>query len=104
MVLHVYLTLFGVTTNKIIVASIESEEKRSEAFLILLAIIGIICFLITSSILSTNKGWMGKKLNANLNEIRHEQEVLDSIESARIYNGGDPYDHTDKGKGHKEDY
>lgn len=103
-VLHVFLIFFGVTTHKMIVASIKSEEKRSEAFLILLAIIGGICFLNTSSILSTNKGWMENKINANIHQIQHEQEVLDSIESARIYNGGDPYDTTDKGKGHKEDY
>lgn len=103
-VLHVFLTLFGATTHKIIVASIKTEEKRTKAFLILLAIIGGVCILITSSILTTNKGWMEKKINANLYQIQHEQEVKDSIESATIYNGGDPYDPTDKGKGHRDDY
>ena len=103
-VLHVFLILFGVSTHKLIVASIKSEEKRTEAFLILLVIIGSICVLITSSILTTSKGWMENKINANLHQIQHEQEVLDSIESARIYNGGDPYDRTDKGKGHSDAY
>tara|TARA_R110000782_G_scaffold144871_3_gene237703 strand:- start:9031 stop:9666 length:636 start_codon:yes stop_codon:yes gene_type:complete len=78
-VIHVFLAIFGTITHKLIVDNFVLEETRKKIFIFIIVILGLITYAVSLHKTKSNPGWMEDKIQNNLYEIRHEQEVKDSL-------------------------